>query len=129
MSTNGRTHAAAPAHTLRKPARALKNDNRLVDDSFARIFNLSPYRMGIVRVADKVIVAVNDRFVHDLGYTREEAIGRNIFDFHLNDELAAKIKELRDDENPIRDLEGAVKTKSGDERRIVTSAEYLDFEG
>jgi PAS domain S-box-containing protein len=85
--------------------------------------------MGIVRVADKVILAVNDRFVHDLGYTREEAVGRNIFDFHLNDELVTKIKELLDNKNPIRDLEGGVQTKAGDERRIVTSAECLDFKG
>jgi PAS domain S-box-containing protein len=129
MRSNARTHAAAPARSLSKPARALNHDYQNTDDNFARIFNLSPYRMGIVRVADKAIIAVNDRFVHDLGYTREEAIGRNIFDFHLNDELVEKIKELLDNKNPIRDLEGRVQTKDGDERRIVTSAECVDFEG
>jgi len=129
MSSNGRTHAAASARSPRKPMRASKNDNRLVDDNFARIFNISPYRMGIVRAADNVILAVNDRWVSDLGYTREEAVGHNILDFHLDNELVMKVKELLDNKNPIRDLEGGVKTKSGDERRIVTSAEWVDFEG
>jgi PAS domain S-box-containing protein len=129
MSNNGRTHTAVPARSSRKPARALDHDYQSTDDNFARIFNISPYRMGIVRVTDRTILAVNDRFVHDLGYTREEAIGRDIFDFHLNDELVARIKQLLDNKNPIRDLEGGVQTKAGDERRIVTSAECLDFEG
>jgi len=129
MSSNGRTHAAESARSPRKPTPALKNDNRLVEDSFARIFNLSPYRMGVVRIADGVVLAVNDRLVDDLGYTREEAIGHNILEFQMSDDLSIKIKEALNDKKPIRNVEGCVKTKNGDERLIVTSAECLEFDG
>ena len=129
MSSNGRTHAAASARSSRKSARALKNDNRLVEDNFARIFNLSPYRMGIVRMADGVVLAVNDRLVDDLGYTREETIGHNILEFQMSDDLAIKIKKVLNDKKPVRNVEGCVKTKNGDERLIVTSAECLEFDG
>jgi len=128
MRSNGRSQSAATARSIKKP-RAVRQDYHKADDNFARIFNVSPYRMGIVRAADAVILAVNDRFVNDLGYTREETIGRSLLEFHLSDELVAKVKDLIDSKGPVRGVEGFVKTKAGEERRIVSSAEYVEFKG
>jgi len=128
MKSNGRSQVAVAARSPKK-ARAVAHDYHKADDNFARIFNVSPYRMGIVRAADAVILAVNDRWVSDLGYTREEAIGRSLLEFHLSDELLARVKDLIGSKGPIRDVEGSVRTKDGEERRIVSSAEYVEFEG
>lgn len=128
MKSNGRSQVAVAARSAKK-TRTVAHDYHKLDDNFARIFNVSPYRMGIVRAADAVILAVNDRFVNDLGYTREEVIGRSLLEFHLSDELAAKVKDLIGSKGPVRDVEGAVKTKTGEERRIITSAEYVEFQG
>src|SRR5262245_11288183 len=129
MRSNGRTHAAASARSSKKTAGALKQDERKGDDAFTRIFNLSPYRMGIARMADGVILAINDRLVAEMGYTREETIGQSVLQFQLSDDLAAKIKEMFKTKVPIRNFEGRVKTKAGEERLIVSSVEIVNFEG
>jgi PAS domain S-box-containing protein len=107
----------------------MPQDYRKDDESFARIFDVSPYRMGIMRMSDGVILAVNERLVRETGYSREEAIGRSILEFDLSDNLMVKIKELFDNKNPIRDLEGAMKTRAGEERQIITSVDCVEFDG
>lgn len=129
MRSNGRTHAATTARPLKKPVRASEQNKRRADDAFTRIFNLSPYRMGIARMADGVILAINDRLIAEMGYTREEAIGHSVLEFQLSDELTVKVKEMIDTKEPIRNFEGRVKTKAGDERLIISSVEIVEFEG
>ena len=128
MRSNGRTHAAAPAVPLKKRTRASKSNGK-GDDIFERIFNLSPYRMGIARMSDGVVCAINDRLVAEMGYTREETIGRSILEFKLSDDLVVNIKQMLDTKKPIRDFEGSVKTKAGEERMVISSVECVDFAG
>ncbi|HSE33484.1 MAG TPA: PAS domain S-box protein [Pyrinomonadaceae bacterium] len=129
MRSNGRTQAAAPTRTLKKRTGALIQENGTADDIFERIFNLSPYRMGIVRMSDGVVCAINDRLVAEMGYSREETIGHSILDFQLSDDLIVHIKEMLHTKKPIRDFEGRVTTKAGEERMIVTSVECVEFDG
>ena len=53
---------------------------RSSEERFAKIFNLSPYRMGIVRVSDGKIIDVNDCWVKETGYSKEETVNRHIYD-------------------------------------------------
>jgi PAS domain S-box-containing protein len=108
----------------------MERDLNQAAENFERIFNLSPVRMGIIRRRDGMIMAVNDRWIRDAGYTREEAVGHTIFEFdqQLSPELRSRISQLLKEGRPIRDLEARIWTKAGEERLIVTAAEGVEFE-
>jgi PAS domain S-box-containing protein len=108
----------------------METDLKQAAENFERIFNLSPLRMGIIRRRDGMIMAVNDRWIRDVGYTREEAVGHSIFEFdqRLSPDLRLRISELLKEGKPLRDLAGRIWTKAGEERLIVTSAEAVEFE-
>ena len=107
----------------------MQRDLKQAEENFERLFNLSPVRMGIIRRRDGMIVAVNGRLIRDVGYIREEVVGHTIFEFdqQLSPELRLCIRQLLKEGKPIRDLEGRIWTKAGDERLIVTSAEAVEF--
>ena len=104
---------------------------RFSEERFARIFNLSPYRMGILRASDGVILDVNDCWVRETGFSREEAVNHSIFELdqwldreHL--ELARKVLQ---DRRPMQSLEGTIRTKGGEERVALSSVVLVDFDG
>jgi PAS domain S-box-containing protein len=108
----------------------MERDLTQAEENFERIFNLSPVRMGIIRRRDGMIMAVNDRWIRDTGFTREEAVGHTIFEFdqQLSSELRLRIRQMLKEGESIRDLEGRVWTKAGEERLIVASTEGVEFE-
>ena len=101
------------------------------EERFAKIFNLSPYRMGIVRIADGVILDVNDCWVNETGFSREEIVDRVIYDLGqwLTDAAKVTVRRILAEKKPIRGLEGVLKTKSGELRYALSSATIVDFDG
>ena len=57
---------------------SMQRDLKQAEENFERLFNLSPVRMGIIRRRDGMIVAVNDRLIRDVGYTRDETVGHDL---------------------------------------------------
>jgi PAS domain S-box-containing protein len=104
---------------------------RYSEERFARIFNLSPYRMGILRAADGVILDVNDCWVRETGYSRAEAVNRSIFELEewLPEESLALMRRVLDERRPFQSLEGTIRTKSGAERFALSSIVLVDFDG
>ncbi len=66
---------------------------------FERVFRSSPGIMGISRRSDGVYLDVNDAFLRELGYRREEVIGRTATDLNLwiqpadREEMLALLRE------------------------------------
>src|SRR6185295_17409311 len=54
---------------------------RASEERFAKIFHLSPFRMGILRIRDGIVLEVNDAWTRDTGFSREEIIDQSIFKF------------------------------------------------
>ena len=52
---------------------------RASEERFAKIFNLSPFRMGILRIRDGVVLEVNNSWIRDTGFLRNEIINQPIF--------------------------------------------------
>src|SRR5215470_12171812 len=52
---------------------------RASEERFARIFNLSPFRMGILRIRDGIVLEVNDTWIRETGFSRAEIINESIF--------------------------------------------------
>ena len=103
---------------------------RTSEERFGKIFNLSPFRMGILRIRDGVVVEVNDSWVRDTGFSREEIINRPIFALspHMGDGLTDRIREVLATRKPVTDLEVRFTTKDGQETIANTSAVLIDLD-
>lgn len=53
-------------------------------ENFSRLFNENPAPMAVSSLTDLTFVAVNDAFLHLLGFTREEVIGRTGAELHVD---------------------------------------------
>lgn len=103
---------------------------RTSEERFVKIFNLSPFRMGILRIRDGVVLEVNDSWVRDTGFSREEIINRPIFALspQMGDGLSEKIREVLATRKPVTDLEVRFTTKDGQETIANTSAVLIDLD-
>ena len=103
---------------------------RRSEERFAKIFNLSPFRMGILRVRDGVVLEVNDSWIRDTGFSREEVINRSIFSLTpwMGDGLSEKVREVLSAQQPVRNLEVRFTSKDGHESISNTSVVPVDFE-
>ena len=103
---------------------------RTSEERFSKIFNLSPFRMGILRIRDGVVLEVNDSWVKDTGFSREEIINRPIFALspQMGDGLSEKIREVLAARKPVTDLEVSFTTKDGQETFATTSAVLIDLD-
>lgn len=103
---------------------------RTSEERFAKIFNLSPFRMGILRIRDGVVLEVNDSWVRDTGFSREEIINRPIFSLspQMGDGLTENIRAVLAARKPVTDLEVRFTTKDGQETFATTSAVLIDLD-
>lgn len=104
---------------------------RASEERFAKIFNLSPFRMGILRIRDGVVLEVNDAWIRDTGFSREQIINQPIFTLspQMEDGLAETIREVLTAQKPVLDLEVRFKSKDGDEVIANTSAVIIELDG
>ena len=103
---------------------------RASEERFVKIFNLSPFRMGILRIRDGVVLEVNDSWVRDTGFSREEVINRPIFALssQMGDGMSKKVHEILEARKPVIDLEVRFKTKTGHETVANTCAVSIDID-
>jgi PAS domain S-box-containing protein len=100
------------------------------EERFSKAFNLSPLRMGILKIRNGEMVAVNDCWVKDMGFTREEIIGRPIFDIRAwTGAEVVRIRQLLQQGKGIRNWEAKAGTKSGEWRSTLVSAEPIELSG
>jgi PAS domain S-box-containing protein len=104
---------------------------RTSEERFGKIFNLSPFRMGILRIRDGVVLEVNDAWTRDTGFSRAEIINKPIFTLSslMVDGLADKLREVLRTRKPMLDVEIRFKTKHGHEAIASTSAVIIDLDG
>lgn len=103
---------------------------RTSEERFARIFNFSPYRMGILRIRDGVVLEVNDAWLRDTGYSRDEIINHPVFNLSLMDDgLTQKIRDVLTTRKPVINLEVRFRTKNGQEAIANASAVIVELEG
>ena len=103
---------------------------RASEERFAKIFHLSPFRMGILRIRDAVVLEVNDTWIRETEYSRDEVINQPIFKFltSMEDSLVEKIRQLLKTPKPVVDMELRFTTKLGREVIANTSAVMFDLD-
>jgi PAS domain S-box-containing protein len=87
--------------------------------------------MGIVRVSDGTIIDVNDCWVKETGYSKEETVNRHIYDHDrwLDENTRAWIQQMIAHKKPMHSFETRMTTKSGEERYALASVALVDFDG
>jgi PAS domain S-box-containing protein len=86
--------------------------------------------MSITRLQDGVFLDVNESKLSLLGYEREELLGRSPVGIGIVDaEQDANAAQALGERGAIRDREFRVRTKAGETRIVLTSAEIIDLGG
>ncbi len=104
---------------------------RSSEERFAKIFHLSPFRMGILRIRDGIVLEVNDTWIRETGFSRAEAINQSIFKFSslMGDGVVEKIRQVLKTPKPVLDLEVRFTSKDGREVIANTSAVIFNLDG
>jgi PAS domain S-box-containing protein len=130
LATRSIEHALERARREIVEREQAEHEVRASQERFAKAFNLSPLRMGILKLRNGEMVAVNDCFVKDMGFTREEIIGRPIFDLRAwAGAEVGRIRQLLQEGKAIRNWEARAGTKSGEWRSTLVSAEPIELSG
>jgi PAS domain S-box-containing protein len=72
---------------------------KLSEQKFSTIFQFTPVALAITRIADGLILDVNDAWLYLTGYCKEEVIGKTIYDLHLyenNKDRDVLVEKLKD---------------------------------
>jgi len=98
-------------------------------DRFYRIYHSSPDAILILRIADLTILDFNEGFTSLLGYTREDAIGREETELELWPSAAerSRIFNQLSEARMVTDVETVLQTRDGAPRPVAISLRYMEF--
>ena len=101
------------------------------EDRFRKAFNANPEPITIVAISDGRYIDVNESFLRVTGYRREEVIGHTSseLNFWERPENRAELIEILEKRGSVRDIEISFRTKSGEKRTGLNSAEAIDVAG
>jgi PAS domain S-box-containing protein len=122
-----RVLAVATDITERKKAREALRES---EEKFSKAFNASPFSISITRLSDGKFIEVNDSFLRDKGYTREEIIGHRSkkLRFWVNhDEAAEKIMLALKSGGQVHNEQLQYRTKTGYIRTGLVSADIINI--
>jgi len=106
-------------------------ERKNAEETFRKAFNANPEPISIAALPEGRFIDVNDSFLRVSGYSREEVIGRTSteLDFWARPEDRVTFVEKLKTQGSVRDLEITFRTKSGEIREAVDSAETIDVGG
>ncbi|MCZ8253086.1 MAG: EAL domain-containing protein [Hylemonella sp.] len=98
---------------------------------FATTFNANPVAGSIATQSEGRIVAVNDNFVRDFGWSREELEGRTAVEIGLWPDLAhrTQFREALSRQGRTMNHETVWRHRSGELRRISISSSVIELDG
>jgi PAS domain S-box-containing protein len=104
---------------------------RISEAKFASAFRSSPDGISLTTLDEGVFIEVNDRFCTMTGYRLEEIIGRTSIELkiQISVETRNELIQALQQTGVIRDYENDFRTKSGEIRTGLMSAEVIDFGG
>src|ERR1041385_2231197 len=112
----------------------LRRTQQLLEESnkrFKKVFSASPLAMVISVMEDGHILEVSDTFLGLMGQKREDVIGRTSIELGMWADPAdrATSVDLLRSQNSMRNFETTIRTKSGDLREALLSAQVIDLDG
>jgi diguanylate cyclase (GGDEF)-like protein/PAS domain S-box-containing protein len=111
--------------------RSVEADLQSSRERLSRAFRLSPDGMLIVRLADNVILDINESFARGSGYSAAELVGNTTAAFNLWVDAAQRDEWLtilkRD--GSVRNFDARAYTRSGEVRELQISSELVEIGG
>jgi PAS domain S-box-containing protein len=103
----------------------------LSEQKFAKIFQASPDWITISTLDQGKYIEVNEAYLNQTGYSRDEVIGHTSSELKLwvDPELRRKCVEKINREGGLRNFEVLFRMKSGEVRKLLWSVELIDIEG
>ena len=103
----------------------------LSEQRFAMAFQTSAIMMAISSKDTGVLLEVNDHWLKTLGFRREEVIGNSAVELGIWADAGAREKliDIIDRDGEAREIEAAIRTKSGDIIQVLNSCEVIDVGG
>jgi len=101
------------------------------EETFSKSFRHSPLLVTITSTKDSRFIDVNESFEEQLGWTRNEVIGRTPLDFDLWVDIDQRndfLKQLQIT-GSVRNLEVRLRKKDGESRTTLISAELIEIGG
>jgi PAS domain S-box-containing protein len=104
---------------------------RLSQEKFAKAFRSSPNPITITRLKDGHHLEINEAFCQTIGYSPAEIIGRTALELNIwvRKEARTKLFQMLKEEGVVRNYEFDFRTKSGELRTGLLSAEIIDIHG
>ncbi|MGB8698131.1 MAG: PAS domain S-box protein, partial [Thermosynechococcaceae cyanobacterium] len=101
------------------------------EEKFAKIFYHHPNPIAISRLEDGCFVDANESALSMLGYERNEFIGKSSVDLNTGTTLEQRQQAILSiqTQGPIRGLESHLRTKSGEIKTILYSADLIELDG
>ncbi len=102
------------------------------ENKFSQVFHASPIAISITRVSDGLCVDINNAYLEQFGWTREEVIGHTTVEIGLWPSQEARqrwIDRLHIDNGHTREYEHVLLTKSGELRTVLASSEQVIING
>ena len=114
--------------TGRKKAEELVRES---EAKFSTVFRSSPVTLTLVSATDGTFVDVNDAFVKNTGYLREEVIGKTAeqLQIFLNDGERGELKTALRNNKEIRGTEITCRTRAGENRACLFSSRLILMQG
>jgi PAS domain S-box-containing protein len=101
------------------------------EETFRKAFNANPEPISIATIPEGRYLDVNEGFLRVTGYSRAEVIGRTSRELNFWERLEdrARFVEMMQEQGSVRDLEISFRTKSGEIRTAMDSAEVIELAG
>ncbi|PZV00140.1 MAG: hypothetical protein DCF32_18025, partial [Leptolyngbya sp.] len=101
------------------------------ETKFTTIFRTSPDPMAIATRTEGRLLDVNHSLLEFFGYHRDEMVGRTAIELNLWVDLSQRrvYRTLLEQQDRVRNLEIQVKTKGGEVKTVLLSAEAQALEG
>ncbi|OGN95223.1 MAG: hypothetical protein A2Y89_02425, partial [Chloroflexi bacterium RBG_13_51_18] len=99
------------------------------EERFSRAFNASPISLSISRLGDGIFLEVNESFLRDKGYTRDEVIGHSSKKLRIwaTMEEQNRIMDMLKKQGRVHNEQVQYRTKSGYIRTGLISAEVISI--
>ncbi len=108
-----------------------EEQTRISQEMFSKAFHASPDSVTITTMAEGRYIEVNEGFTRLFGWRREEVIGKTVFDLGIWPEPAGRdlLKRALREQGRVRQMELQFRTKSGQLRTILHSADVIELNG
>ncbi len=98
---------------------------------FSRIFHINPVLMSVSTISDGLFIEVNETFLNNLGYKREEIIGKKSTSLNIWADKTDRSNaiDLLIKNGFLRHFETKIFTRNGEIRHGLFSIDYIEMNG